>query len=233
MFTKLLRHIGSVLVVFSCFIGSLNAASRPPMTAGTLIDNTTLVLRVRADTVDPTAFDPTTREAFTRVVFSVSETVAGDWPASTIEFFVRNGLTPEGRLRVVHHMPFFIQGKRYLIFLRAGRYKLSPFVNDNESVFREEDIDTRQVYVNQAGKILRSFTERGFEIGGTVSTPDHILFTQSLGWSFTTSARSENRGAPSDGVVRTELLRQLRAFVRGRTLASGAVFSRPEPLRKF
>lgn len=148
-------------------VPSVLASHSPQRQLAENLDDTALVVRARVLDVDPAAYDFDTREALTHVSLDILETLFGDASKRRVEFFVRGGLKPDGGYRRYSGVPRFTVGSTYLIMLRHGSWHLAPVTNLEHGVFREEDRDGRQVFVNQQGKAVKGLFE------GLVTVTDH------------------------------------------------------------
>ena len=99
---------------------------------------------------------------WTRVTLSGIKTHLGQVPAS---FEIRHfgGPLPNGRTVVAAELPVFVQGKRYVVFLRNTQWNLSPVVGD--LALRVETLDGTEVLVDSDGRAVTGVGARGVEMG--------------------------------------------------------------------
>jgi hypothetical protein len=93
---------------------------------------------------------PWTRLEFTDVVVH-----RGRIGAEPLAFVQRGGLYPDGRRLKVSHVPEFVAGARYLMFLRNTRWNLSPIVGGYALRVDAEGL------IGQQGGVLMRFSESG------------------------------------------------------------------------
>ncbi|MBE4748698.1 hypothetical protein G4177_11045 [Corallococcus sp. ZKHCc1 1396] len=69
------------------------------------------------------------------------------------------GLLPDGRQRVVSHVPRFVRGARYVVFLRNTGWSLSPVLDGQ--AFRVESVGGREVLVGAEGGLVSGLGSAG------------------------------------------------------------------------
>ncbi|RKH14752.1 hypothetical protein D7X74_19575 [Corallococcus sp. CA047B] len=69
------------------------------------------------------------------------------------------GLLPDGRQLVVSHVPRFVRGARYVVFLRNTGWSLSPVLD--EQAFRVESVGGREVLVGAEGGLVSGLGSAG------------------------------------------------------------------------
>ena len=99
---------------------------------------------------------------WTRFEFSNVAVHRGDFSGETLSFVQQGGLLPDGRLMVLSHVPRFIAGERYLIFLRNTSWHLSPVVG--EYAFRMAYEAGRQLLIGQNEGAVVGAGEKGIRL---------------------------------------------------------------------
>ena len=118
----------------------------------------------------------------TGVAFTDLEILAGKANGRRqLEFALPEGLLSDGTSLKVAGAPEFLAGERYLIFVRAGDWHLTPATNWFHSVFRELQVGTQGqqprtiLFVDQDGRAVTGIGDNGFQLGGRISPPDRLL----------------------------------------------------------
>src|SRR5687768_6157672 len=89
----------SIALATLALCGSARATSLRNMSREQMIDESALIARVQTLVVDPTDYDVASRKAYTRVVFQIREALSGNAPGPTLEFYLRGGITPSGKVQ--------------------------------------------------------------------------------------------------------------------------------------
>ena len=107
---------------------------------------------------------------WTRVILSDVQAHFGS-AERQVEIRHFGGPLPNGRTLVVAELPVFVQGKRYVVFLRNTAWNVSPVVGD--LALRVETVDGTEVLVNSNGQALVAVSSEGIALGPTLFTnPD-------------------------------------------------------------
>lgn len=139
----------SLLIFLS--LSSLVSADFRNIPLADAIEASGWVLRVSVAAVDEAAYDFSTKEAFTRVDLTVVEVLSGEMSQKTISLMLRGGLLPNGDYDVWGPVPELVVGETYVIMLRNGDYKITPFVTD---VFREMRLSGQNVLADKDGFVM-------------------------------------------------------------------------------
>jgi hypothetical protein len=135
------------------------AALRPPRTVDSLLalfDQTASV--VEGEVVDVRSeYSPRTGP-WTVVTLGHVRAHLGEAPRE-VRLKQAGGLLPDGRRRVVSHVPRFVRGARYVVFLRNTGWSLSPVLDEN--AFRVEAVDGREVLVDAEGALVSGLGSSG------------------------------------------------------------------------
>jgi len=99
---------------------------------------------------------------WTRVVLSDVKTHLGSAPA-VVELRQFGGRLPNGKQVVAAELPVFVQGKRYIVFLRNTSWNLSPVVGD--LALRVEKVGETEVLVNTDGMAVTGVGAMGPQFG--------------------------------------------------------------------
>lgn len=99
---------------------------------------------------------------WTRVVLSDVTAHLGSAPAA-LEIRHFGGRLPSGRQVVAAELPVFMQGKRYIVFLRNTTWNVSPVVGD--MALRVEKIGATEVLVNTDGMAVTGVNGMGPQFG--------------------------------------------------------------------
>lgn len=118
----------------------------------------------------------------TGVAFTNIEVVAGESDTSHgIAFLLPEGDLPDGTSLKIAGAPTFLSGERYLVFVRAGAWHLTPVTNWFHSVFRECPVGLKDrqliLFVNEDGRPVTAFDERGFQLGERIAPPARQIAT--------------------------------------------------------
>jgi hypothetical protein len=118
----------------------------------------------------------------TGVAFTNIEVVAGKFDTSQgVEFALPEGSLPDGTSLKIAGAPAFLSGERYLVFVRAGAWRLTPVTNWFHSVFREIQVGPQgqqiTLFVNDDGRAVTGLGEQGFELGERIAPPARQLRT--------------------------------------------------------
>jgi hypothetical protein len=76
------------------------------------------------------------------------------------------GRLPNGQYIVASHLPVFVEGKRYIMFLRNTAWNMSPIVGD--FALRLETVNGKEMLVNTDGKAVVGFASGGIETSAPV-----------------------------------------------------------------
>jgi hypothetical protein len=226
--------------------GPAHATTLRKMSLDQMIDESALVARVQAAVVDPNAYDSSTRRAYTRVVFQVREALSGTSPAPTLEFYLRGGITPSGKIQDWVGLPKFVKGENYLVFIKGGPYHVTPFTNFANGVYREVTVGGRTVFVSDAGRGVVGLDGSGVLVGQTVAESSNELLAKAMGWGSKVLADSGPVARPTAAAVRlaaaqcmtasdvsSELrsrITDLRATASAQRASTPAIVSRPDPI---
>lgn len=99
---------------------------------------------------------------WTRVILSDVQAHTGSAPP-VVEIRHFGGQLPDGRMVVVADLPVFVQGKRYVVFLRNTAWNVSPVVGD--LALRVETVDGSEVLVKSDGHAVTEVGPGGVEVG--------------------------------------------------------------------
>ncbi|WP_404363757.1 hypothetical protein ACIHQR_26855 [Corallococcus coralloides] len=131
------------------------------------------------------------------------------------------GLLPDGRQLVVSHVPRFVRGARYVVFLRNTGWSLSPVLD--EHAFRVEPVAGREVLVGAEGGLVA-----GLGPAGVRQTAPVFETVDLTGARPAPRAEALSRGAP-EGMEREAFLSLLQNHLRARGLTLTGAF-REEPV---
>ncbi|AFE04660.1 hypothetical protein COCOR_02469 [Corallococcus coralloides DSM 2259] len=131
------------------------------------------------------------------------------------------GVLPDGRQLVVSHVPRFVRGGRYVVFLRNTGWSLSPVLD--EHAFRVESVAGREVLVGAEGGLVA-----GLGSAGVRQTAPVFETVDLMGARPALRAEAQARGAP-EGMEREAFLSLLQSHLRARGLAVTGAF-REEPV---
>ncbi|NOJ96854.1 hypothetical protein HMI51_28430 [Corallococcus coralloides] len=129
------------------------------------------------------------------------------------------GVLPDGRQLVVSHVPRFVRGARYVVFLRNTGWSLSPVLD--EHAFRVESVAGREVLVGAEGGLVAGLGSAG--VRQTAPVFEAVDLT-----GVRPALRAEARGAP-EGMEREAFLSLLQSHLRARGLTVTGAF-RDEPV---
>lgn len=99
---------------------------------------------------------------WTRVTLADVKAHMGSSP-STVEIRHFGGPLPNGKMMIATELPAFVQGGRYVVFLRNTAWNLSPVVG--ELALRAERVEGREVLVNSDGLAVTGVGKQGVEFG--------------------------------------------------------------------
>jgi len=95
-----------------------------------------------------------------------------------LEFTLPEGPLPNGSSLKIAGAPEFVPGERYLVFVRAGAWHLTPVTNWFHSVFREvapiAGVNVK-LFVDHDGRAVTGFGEGGVVVGERVAQPNMLL----------------------------------------------------------
>jgi hypothetical protein len=118
----------------------------------------------------------------TGVAFTGVEVVAGKRDtAAELAFALPEGAFPDGTSLKVAGAPQFNSGERYLVFVRAGGWYLTPVTNWFHSVFREFAVGApgssapASLFVDHDGRVVTGLDERGFQLGERIAPPAQLM----------------------------------------------------------
>ncbi|TSC23375.1 hypothetical protein [Corallococcus sp. Z5C101001] len=131
------------------------------------------------------------------------------------------GLLPDGRRLVISHVPRFVQGARYVVFLRNTGWSLSPVLD--EHAFRVETVAGREVLVGAEGGLVS-----GMDSEGVRQTAPVFETVELMGVRPALRAGAEGRKAP-EALGREAFLSLLQNHLRARGLTVEGTF-RAEPV---
>lgn len=170
-----MKKILLYFLVITMFVGfysqNLLGTSVPQLSLEGLLDKSALVFRGSVLQVDRQFFDSVTNTPFTKVVFAVNEVIGGEWSDPTIEFMVPGGIYPDGSFLEHVGSPQFLEGKKYLVFIRAGKWHITPVTNWWHSVFTEVEVDGKTVLMSQSGRVVTELNAKGFVLGKKIASP--------------------------------------------------------------
>ncbi|RKG78352.1 hypothetical protein [Corallococcus terminator] len=131
------------------------------------------------------------------------------------------GLLPDGRQLVVSHVPRFVRGARYVVFLRNTGWSLSPVLDGQ--AFRVESVGGREVLVGAEGGLVS-----GLGSAGVRQTAPVFETVDLSGARPALRAGVEVAGLP-DALGREAFVSLLQNHLRARGLGVTGVF-REEPV---
>ncbi|MBN9686786.1 MULTISPECIES: hypothetical protein [unclassified Corallococcus] len=129
------------------------------------------------------------------------------------------GELPDGRQLVVSHVPRFVRGARYVVFLRNTGWSLSPVLD--EHAFRVESVAGREVLVGVEGGLVAGLGSAGVRQTAPVFETVDLRGARP-------APRAEARSAP-EGMEREAFLSLLQNHLRARGLTVTGAF-REEPV---
>ncbi|MBN8227189.1 hypothetical protein JYK02_06655 [Corallococcus macrosporus] len=129
------------------------------------------------------------------------------------------GLLPDGRQLVVSHVPRFVRGARYVVFLRNTGWSLSPVLD--EHAFRVESVGGREVLVGAEGGLVSGLGSEGVRQTAPVFETVDLMGARP-------TMRAEARGIP-EAMDREAFLSLLQNHLRARGLSVTGAF-REEPV---
>ncbi|MFB1482532.1 hypothetical protein [Corallococcus sp. RDP092CA] len=131
------------------------------------------------------------------------------------------GAMPDGRQLVVSHVPRFVRGARYVVFLRNTGWSLSPVLD--EHAFRVESVGGREVLVGAEGGLVAGLGPAGVRQTAPVFETVDLMGARP-------ALRAEARGqAAPEGMEREAFLSLLQSHLRARGLTVSGTF-REEPV---
>ncbi|RKH04498.1 hypothetical protein [Corallococcus carmarthensis] len=131
------------------------------------------------------------------------------------------GLLPDGRQFVVSHVPRFVRGARYVVFLRNTGWSLSPVLD--EHAFRVESVGGREVLVGAEGGLVS-----GLGSAGVRQTAPVFETVDLMGARPAMRAEAQARSAP-EALEREAFLSLLQNHLRARGISVAGAF-REEPV---
>ncbi|NOK17046.1 hypothetical protein [Corallococcus carmarthensis] len=131
------------------------------------------------------------------------------------------GLLPDGRQLVVSHVPRFVRGARYVVFLRNTGWSLSPVLD--EHAFRVESVGGREVLVGAEGGLVS-----GLGSAGVRQTAPVFETVDLMGARPAMRAEAQARSAP-EALEREAFLSLLQNHLRARGISVAGAF-REEPV---
>jgi hypothetical protein len=132
------------------------------------------------------------------------------------------GLLPDGRQRVISHVPRFVRGARYVVFLRNTGWSLSPVLD--EHAFRVESVGGREVLVDGEGALVA-----GVGSSGLRRTAPFFETVDLSGARPSPREGADMRAAPPGALDREAFLSLLHNHLRARGIAVAGTF-REEPV---
>ena len=132
------------------------------------VDQTAMILE---GVVTDIQYDYSEEEGpWTRVILSDVQAHFGS-AERRVEIRHFGGPLPNGRMLVAAELPVFMQGKRYIVFLRNTAWNVSPVVG--ALALRVETVDGTEVLVSSEGQALLAVSTEGITLGPTLFTnPD-------------------------------------------------------------
>jgi hypothetical protein len=171
-------YLAAVLATGAAFTGYMTGTeavqaqvgpNRPPPTARkplpvtdlqSAVDQTAAVVE---GLVTDIQYDYSEEEGpWTRVILSDVHAHFGSAPPE-VEIRHFGGPLPNGRMMVAAELPVFVQGKRYVVFLRNTGWNVSPVVGD--LALRLETVDDTEVLVNSDGQAVTEVGPEGVAVG--------------------------------------------------------------------
>jgi hypothetical protein len=158
--------------------GQADAAGRPPADApkpravsdmdSALSQTSTIV----EGTVTALHYDYNDRDGpWTTVMLSNVRAHAGSAPAQ-LQLRQFGGRTNRGTMVVASELPVFVQGKRYVVFLRNTSWNLSPVVGD--FALRVERVNQAELLITADGEPVTGVGERGLTVGPVLFGPHEL-----------------------------------------------------------
>ena len=135
------------------------ATLRPPRAVDgllSLLDQTASV--VEGDVIDLRSESSPRTGPWTVVTLGNVRAHLGEAPRE-LRLKQAGGLLPDGRQLVVSHVPRFVLGARYVVFLRNTAWSLSPVLDGH--VFRVESVGGREVLVGPEGGLVAGLGSAG------------------------------------------------------------------------
>ena len=135
------------------------ATLRPPRAVDSLLslmDQTASV--VEGDVIDLRSESSPRTGPWTVVTLGNVRAHLGEAPRE-LRLKQAGGLLPDGRQLVVSHVPRFVLGARYVVFLRNTGWSLSPVLD--EHAFRVESVGGREVLVGPEGGLVAGLGSAG------------------------------------------------------------------------
>jgi hypothetical protein len=109
---------------------------------------------------------------WTRVVLdNVTRHFGAADKSGTVELRQFGGLLPNGRMMIAAELPVFVQGQRYLVFLRNTAWNVSPVVGN--LALRIGSIDGIEVLVSADGQPVLNVDQSGARFGAPLFDPVH------------------------------------------------------------
>jgi hypothetical protein len=133
---------------------------RPAQTLEEMIAQTAAVVEASVEDVQADydeAEGPRTVTTLSRITVHIG--ALGSATPATIPIRSFGGALPDGREIFATHVPSFLPGKRYLVFLRNTAWTLSPVTFG--LAFRLETVGDVPVLVDAQGRLVQGITERG------------------------------------------------------------------------
>jgi hypothetical protein len=192
----------SVVVSLTCMAAAqlvapsvASASEWPVISLREMVEKSGAIVRARATTVDPNAYNKETNEAFTRVDFEILEVLSGKVDGRQLSFLLRGGVLPDGMLEVNSLTTNFVPGETSLLFIKDGAYYVSPFVHGY--AFRESNIEGQNVYADDKGHIV-DITDAGPAEDTRKVNDAQTLQAIAWGWAGAGAERAAER-APNVG----------------------------------
>ena len=189
-------------VFFLAMLSTGIASAQTVIDTKEFLAKSALVVRATASSVDPYAYDSASKLAYTYVMFKIDEILLGNYSEESLEFWLPGGILPNGHLSDFSTVPQVVQNDTYLLFIKNGKYDMSPFVGDTLGVFREESISGETVYVDPDGHLLEKVDNIGLHVGQRVAESNMVRMTRTLGWDME-SVNIEN--LPEDSAKRATI----------------------------
>lgn len=147
---------------------TVQATKVPKLSMEQLMARSGLVFVGRVVEVDPNAGE---KEPLTRVTFAPMKVLKGAAQNEKITFYIPGGAFPDGTFMRVLGSPVFIPEETYLVFVRAGKWHLTPVTNWYHSVFWEVSIGGKRYLASLNGRAVVGVDDSGFKLGPIIARP--------------------------------------------------------------
>jgi hypothetical protein len=101
----------------------------------------------------------------------VEETLMGDPTARQLTFELPEGMLPDGTFLRIAGSPVPAIGETYLMFVKNGEWRISPFTAFEQGLLRRVQISGKRYFVAKSGKPITAVSNDGFLFGEPIVAP--------------------------------------------------------------